>query len=126
MASATFLVNTPWTCPIGVTSVQVALWRCDQGEWRQRNRRTGHVATIYPETQASNTMHRIRSEVLEKVPESSKTLFCFAVWFPDGAVDRAKLPMNLHPQITLDHADIAQPAAAIQRAFDYWHSKFPG
>ena len=99
---------------------------CERGEWHQRNRQTGSVKVVFPETQASNTSHRIREELLKKLPEASNLLFCHAVWFPDGAVDRTKLPMNCHPDMTLDSEDIALPAAAIQRAFAYWHSILPG
>jgi hypothetical protein len=111
----------------GVMVVEVKggeIW-CERGEWRQKNRRTGHVDVIYPETQASNTMHRIRAELLEKVPDASGLLFCYAVWFPDGAVPRTNLPMNYHPDMTLDSEDITRPEAAINRAFHYWHSMFP-
>ena len=82
----------------GVMVVEVKggdVW-CEGGEWRQRNRRTGHVQTIYPEAQASDTAYRIGPEVIEKVPEAEKLLYCHAVWFPDGAIDRSNLPMNLH------------------------------
>jgi hypothetical protein len=99
---------------------------CERGEWRQRNRTTGHVEIIFPETQASDTMHRIRLDVVEKVPDAANFLFCHAVWFPDGAVDRTNLPMNCHPDMTLDAEDIVQAAVAIQRAFRYWHRVFPG
>src|SRR6266511_2878782 len=43
----------------GIMAVEVKggeVW-CEQGEWRQRNRRTGHVEVIFPETQASNTIY---------------------------------------------------------------------
>jgi hypothetical protein len=112
----------------GVMVVEVKggnVW-CEQGEWRQQNRRTGHVEPIFPEDQASNTMHRIRVEVAEKIPDALGILFCHAVWFPDGVVDRGCLPMNYHPDMTLDAEDVARPAAAIQRAFKYWHSVLPG
>jgi len=99
---------------------------CERGEWWQRNRRTGHAEPINPEAQASNTMHRIRLEVTTKVPDATDLLFCHAVWFPDGAVDRGKLPMNYHPDMTLDAENVARPDAAIQRAFRYWRGCFPG
>lgn len=112
----------------GVMAVEVKggdVW-CERGEWHQRNRQTDHVATIFPETQASNTIHRIRLEVVEKVPDAGNLLFCHAVWFPDGALDRAILPMNYHADMTLDAEDVARPTVAIQRAFRYWHSNIPG
>ena len=112
----------------GVMVVEVKggdVW-CEHGEWRQRNRKTGHVESIYPGTQASDTMHCIRSEVVSKIPEASNLLFCHAVWFPDGAVDRNILPMDYHPDMTLDGEDVARPAVAIQRVFKYWHSILPG
>lgn len=112
----------------GVMVVEVKggdVW-CERGEWRQRNRKTGHVEAIFPETQAANTMHRIQAEVVEKVPSARDLLFCHAVWFPDGVVDRSKLPMNYHPDMTLDAEDIAHPVAAIERTLGYWHSRFPG
>jgi hypothetical protein len=112
----------------GVMVVEVKggeVW-CERGEWRQRNRKTGRVETIFPETQASDTMHRIRLDVVDKVPDAGNLLFCHSVWFPDGGVDRANLPMNYQPDMTLDAEDVARPVAAIQRAFDYWHSIFPG
>jgi AAA domain len=112
----------------GVMVVEVKggdVW-CERGEWRQRNRKTGHVDTVFPETQASDTMHRIRCEVAAKVSAASNFLFCHAVWFPDGAVDRAHLPMNYHPDMTFDAEDVGRPEEAIHRAFRYWHSVFPG
>lgn len=112
----------------GIMVVEVKggeVW-CESGEWRQRNRRTGQVQIIFPETQASDTAYRIGPEVIEKVPEAEKLLYCHAVWFPDGAIDRSKLPMNYHRDITLDAEDVARPAQAIQRAFDYWASRLPG
>ena len=111
----------------GVMVVEVKggeIW-CDDGEWRQRNRKTGEVKLINPEAQASKTMFRIRSEVVERCRGSSDVLFCHAVWFPDGAVDRECLPMNCHPSITLDGEDVIQPEAAINRAFAYWRSLHP-
>src|SRR5262245_40596631 len=62
----------------GIMVVEVKggdVW-CEGGEWRQRNRRTGHVEAIWPEVQASDTAHRIRLEVTEKIPEASSLLFC--------------------------------------------------
>ena len=112
----------------GVMVVEVKggeVW-CERGEWRQRNRKTGYVEVIFPETQASDTMHRIRLDVVKKVPPAANLLFCHAVWFPDGTVDRMlRLPMNYHPAMTLDAEDTAHAAAAIQRAFDYWHAVLP-
>jgi hypothetical protein len=112
----------------GVMVVEVKggeVW-CEGGEWRQRNRRTGQVQIIFPEAQASDTAYRIRPEVIEKVPEAEKLLYCHAVWFPDGAIERSKLPVNYHRDITFDAEDVAKPAEAIQRAFDYWAARFPG
>ena len=111
----------------GVLVVEVKggeVW-CERGEWRQRNRRTGHVEQISPEAQASNTMHRIRAEIVQRVPEARDLLFCHAVWFPDGGVDRTHLPLNYHPDMTLDGVDIARPGDAVERAFRYWRSVLP-
>lgn len=111
----------------GVLVVEVKggdVW-CDEGEWFQRNRRTGHTEAIDPEAQASNTMFRIRSDVVDRMPSAAGVLFCHAVWFPDGAVDRDNLPMNCHSHMTLDSEDIAQPEKAIQRAFAYWRALHP-
>jgi hypothetical protein len=99
---------------------------CDRGEWRQRNRKTGEVKTIYPEEQAGNTVHRIRPEVQARVAEAASLLFCHAVWFPDGTVDRGTLPMNCPSEIVLDAEDIVRPAQAIHRAFAYWRKAIPG
>ncbi len=112
----------------GIMVVEVKggdVW-CEDGEWRQRNRKTNHVGTIWPEVQASDTAHRIRLEVTEKIPDAGKLLFCHAVWFPDGTVDRSQLPMNCHPDVTFDGEDVARPHLALQRAFRYWHTMFPG
>lgn len=98
---------------------------CDQGEWFKRNRATGHSQAINPEAQASNTMFRIRSEVAERIPAAASVLFCHAVWFPDGAVNRDNLPLNYHSHMTLDAEDVALPEAAIQRVFSYWKSLHP-
>jgi hypothetical protein len=103
----------------GVMVVEVKggdIW-CEDGEWRQRNRKTNHVVTICPETQASNTMHRIRLEIAEKLPEAGKVLFCHAVWFPDGVVDRSCMPMNYHRAMTLDASVLPVPAAPITAAW---------
>ncbi len=111
----------------GVLVVEVKggeVW-CNEGEWYQKNRNTGQVVSINPEAQASNTKFRIRWEVMDRIPRSDGILFGHAVWFPDGVVDRTKLPMNYHPQITLDAEDIVQPSLAIQRAFKYWQSQHP-
>ena len=111
----------------GIMVVEVKggeIW-CEDGEWCQRNRGTGQVLNINPEAQASNTMFRIRSEVIERCRDAANVLFCHAVWFPDGAVDRKCLPMNCHPHATLDGEDIVQPEAAINRAFAYWRSLRP-
>ena len=83
----------------GVMVVEVKggdIW-CQRGEWRQRNRKTGRVEIIFPETQASDTMHRIRLEVVDRVPEAGNLLFCHTVWFPDGAVDRALQEAGIGP-----------------------------
>lgn len=112
----------------GVMVVEVKggdVW-CERGEWRQRNRKTSFEDVISPGTQASDTMYRIRLEVVEKVPAARDLLFCHAVWFPDGVIDRTNLPMSYHTDMTLDAEDVARPARAIQRAFGYWHSILPG
>jgi len=111
----------------GILVVEVKggdVW-CEDGEWRQRNRKTGQVMTICPETQASNTMYRIRAEIAEKIPEAGKILFCHAVWFPDGVVDRSCMPLNYHRAMTLDAEDLVRPAESLKRAFQYWRSQFP-
>lgn len=111
----------------GILVVEVKggdIW-CEDGEWHQRNRSTDQVQVINPEAQASNTMFRIRSEVLERCRSAAYVLFCHAVWFPDGVVDRKQLPMNCHPDMTLDGEDIVQPEAAIHRVFAYWRSVRP-
>ena len=111
----------------GIMVVEVKggdVW-CEDGEWRQRNRKTSQVVTICPETQASNTMHRIRAEIAAKIPEAGKVLFCHAVWFPDGAVDRSCMPMNYHRDMTLDAEDLVQPTESLKRAFQFWRSQFP-
>lgn len=99
---------------------------CEAGEWRQKNRRTGQVGVIFPEVQAGNTVHRIRLEIMSRVPSASSLLFCHAVWFPDGCVDRARLPLNCHPDIVLDADDISRPEAAVQKAYAYWRGVLPG
>lgn len=101
------------------------IW-CANGEWRQRNRRTGDVWPIDPEQQARNTVHRIREEFTTRLPSAASLLCCHAVWFPDGTVDRNCLPMYCPAEIVLDAEDIANPARAIQRAFAYWHKVLPG
>jgi hypothetical protein len=112
----------------GVMVIEVKggdIW-CDSGEWQQRNRNTGHVKSIYPEEQAGNTVHRIRSEITSRVPETTSLLFCHALWFPDGDIDRTNLPMNCPSEIVLDAKDIVRPAQAIDRAFAYWRKALPG
>lgn len=111
----------------GIMVVEVKggdVW-CEDGQWHQRNRATGQVQLINPEAQASNTMFRIRDEVVAQHRGAAGILFCHAVWFPDGAVDRNILPMNCHPHITLDSEDIVQPEVAVNRAFAYWRSLHP-
>lgn len=112
----------------GVVVIEVKggdIW-CENGEWRQRNRRTGEVVPINPEAQASNTVHRIRQEIVTRLPAATSFLFCHAVWFPDGVVDRTCLPMNCPAHIVLDGEDVAGPAQAIGRVFSYWHQVLPG
>jgi hypothetical protein len=111
----------------GILVVEVKggdVW-CEHGQWRQRNRKTGCVQLINPELQASNTKYRICVDVVNRMPDAKNVLFCHAVWFPDGAVDRTKLPMNYHPDMTHDAEDVAQPAAALKRVFGYWKSIQP-
>jgi len=112
----------------GVLVVEVKggdVW-CEGGEWRQRNRRTGEIKDISPEEQARATIHRIREEIWVRVPAARSFLFCHAVWFPDGATDRSKLPMYCPSEIVLDAEDIARPKAAVQRVFGYWRKALPG
>lgn len=99
---------------------------CSNGQWRQRSRDTGDVRTINPEKQASDTAHRIREEMGHRYARMSKLLVCHAVWFPDGMPDRTNLPSNYPSEIVFDEEDIGRPAAAIGRAFAYWHRMFPG
>lgn len=111
----------------GIMVVEVKggdVW-CEDGEWRQRNRGTEQIRTVFPEEQASQTKFRIRAEIAERCRDASNVLCCHAVWFPDGVVNRKCLPMNCHPHMTLDAEDIAQPEASINRAFAYWRSLFP-
>ena len=110
----------------GVLVVEVKggeVW-CERGRWFQRNRNTGAVKDIDPEKQSGDTMYRIKSEVDDRVPAAKSLLFCHAVWFPDGAVDRSQLPMNYHPEMTLDAEDVSQVQAAIGRAFAFWGSLY--
>jgi len=97
---------------------------CERGRWYQRNRKTGAVKDIDPEKQSGDTMYRIKSEVDNKVPAAKNLLFCHAVWFPDGTVDRCKLPLNYHPEMTLDAEDVSQVETAVGRAFAFWASLF--
>ncbi len=106
----------------GVLVVEVKggeVW-CERGRWFQKNRKTGAVMDIDPEKQSGDTMYRIKSEVENRVPAAKSMLFCHAVWFPDGKVDRSQLPMNYHPEITLDAEDVSQVQVAIGRAFAFW------
>ncbi len=110
----------------GVLVVEVKggeVW-CDRGRWFQKNRKTGAIKDIDPEKQAGDTMYRIKSAVNDRVPTAKSLLFCHAVWFPDGTVNRNQLPMNYHPAMTLDAEDVSQVRAAIGRAFAYWASLF--
>src|SRR5260370_875621 len=70
-------------------------------------------------------MHRIREDIAEKLPDAGKVLFCHAVWFPDGVVDRSRMPMNYHRDMTPDAKDLVKPAEALKRTFQYWRSQFP-
>ena len=110
----------------GVLVVEVKggeVW-CEQGRWFQRNRRTGTVKNVDPEKQSGDTMYRIKSEVDNRIPAAKGLLFCHAVWFPDGTVDRRQLPMNYHAETTLDAEDVSQAQAAIGRAFAFWASQY--
>lgn len=112
----------------GVLVIEVKggdVW-CESGEWHQRNRRTGDTRDISPEEQARATVHRIREELWVKVPAARSFLFCHAVWFPDGSVNRSTLPMHCPSEIVLDSEDIARPEAAIRKIFAYWHNALPG
>lgn len=112
----------------GVLVVEVKggrVW-CERGEWWQENRRTGQKKPIDPEKQASDTLYRLRTEVLARVPDASRLLFGHAVWFPDGAVDRDNLPMNCASDMTLDGESIARPEEALGRCFAYWRKTLPG
>jgi hypothetical protein len=100
------------------------IW-CERGEWRQRNRKTGDVFAISPEDQARVTVHRIREEIHVRVPAAASLLFCHAIWFPEGMPSRANLPMYCPSEIVFDEEDVGRPAAAIQRAFAYWHKALP-
>lgn len=99
--------------------------RCENGEWRQRNRKTGVEFPISPEVQASSTCHRIREELQARISASSSLLFCYAIWFPDGVPDRKKLPMNCPTEIVLDEEDLSNPEGGIGRAYAYWHATLP-
>lgn len=112
----------------GVLVIEVKggdVW-CEGGEWRQRNRRTGDVRRISPEEQARSTVHRIREDIRFKIPNSGSLLFCHAIWFPDGVVERSQLPMYCPSEIVLDAEDIARPEVAMRRVFAYWHKVLPG
>jgi hypothetical protein len=112
----------------GIMVVEVKggdVW-CSQGEWLQKNRKTGAVNSIYPEEQASATVHRLREEIQARIPSARSFLFCHAVWFPDGVTDRSALPMNCPSEIILDEDDAAAPVSSITRAFAYWHKAIPG
>ena len=110
----------------GVLVVEVKggeVW-CERGRWFQRNRKTGAVNDIDPEKQSGDTMYRIKSEVEYRVPAAKGLLFCHAVWFPDGTIDRSQLPMNYHSEMTLDAEDVSHVQAAIGRAFAFWASLY--
>jgi hypothetical protein len=112
----------------GVMVIEVKggdIW-CERGEWRQQNRRTGTINAIFPEEQARATVHRIREEIQSRVPAAQSLLFRHAVWFPDGMPHRENLPMYCPSEIVLDEEDVGRPAAAIDRAFAFWHKALPG
>lgn len=110
----------------GVLVVEVKggeVW-CEGGRWYQQNRRTRAVKDIDPERQCADTMYRIKSEVEDRVPAAKGLLFCHAVWFPDGTVDRSQLPMNYHSDMVLDAEDVSRAEAGIGRAFAFWASLY--
>ena len=111
-------------CGVLVIEVKGGEVWCESGRWLQRNRRTGAVKDIDPEKQSGDTMYRIKSEVDNRVPAARGLLFGHAVWFPDGTVDRSQLPMNYHPEMTLDAEDVPQVQAAIGRVFAFWASQY--
>ena len=69
--------------------------RCNDGQWYQKNRKTGYEEKIWPEEQASRTKFRILEELKTRFGGTDSTLVCHAVWFPDQLIDdRACLPMS--------------------------------
>jgi hypothetical protein len=106
----------------GILVVEVKggrVW-CARGEWFQQNRKTGETKRINPKAQASNTLHRLREELIERVQASEGLVFGHVVWFPDGEVDCSVLPLNYHPEMTFHCDHVAEPASAITTAFNFW------
>ena len=106
----------------GILVVEVKggeVW-CDGGLWFQKNRKTGEVKFIDPEKQSANTMFRIRSEIMDRIPSAKDMLFGHAVWFPDGAIELNQMPMNYNRDMTFDAEDLSQVQSAIGRAFAFW------
>ncbi|HEX5959304.1 MAG TPA: nuclease-related domain-containing protein, partial [Hyphomicrobiaceae bacterium] len=93
----------------GILVVEVKggeVW-CEHGQWFQKNRRTQKVQVINPEAQAANTLYRLMPDVLDAVREARDLIFGHAVWFPDGSLEGAKLPLNYHRDMTFDGDDLA-------------------
>ncbi|MCC9608572.1 NERD domain-containing protein [Blastopirellula sp. JC732] len=95
--------------------------RCEDGQWYQKNRKSGHEEKIWPEEQANRTKFRILEELKTRFAGSDATLVCHAVWFPDQLiVDRTHLPMSYPDETTLDSTHLSNPENAILKAFSFW------
>ena len=97
----------------------------ENGEWKQKNRRTGEVFSISPFHQAKKTQFQIRDHLIENGISANSLRIGHAVWFPDGELKDVILPMESNSANTFDARDLVSPQASVQNAFKYWEAAFP-
>jgi Nuclease-related domain/AAA domain/UvrD-like helicase C-terminal domain len=119
-----FLVLHPTRGPL-VVEVKGGTPRRDAGGQWWSSGTEGDFAIEDPFAQANRSKFALRSYLRAcSCKSAADALWGHAVWFPDASAPKDCGPEG-HPAITLDYAANASPAAALERAFDYWAGNRP-
>lgn len=95
--------------------------RCDGRTWHQINRATEEEIPIQdPIQQANISAHFLRKKIAQRLPGLKKIGVFHAVWFPSIEFDVNQHQLDCDRSIILDATDLASPAAAFDRAFNFW------
>lgn len=87
---------------------------CRDGVWTHKGRAG---AAFAPFRQAERRMFDLARELRQKIPETNRALFGWAVWFPDMVLGDEGAAGDCDRETVFTREDLTAPEAAIERAF---------